>query len=274
MKYNVNCPMLKRFIVAFLIVSFTSCVPNKDLVYLQGKPLTKTDVYKLNNEPYRLQVDDVLSIDLKASPEHEKFVSLFMKSTNQNITSTAGLGFEGARNLQQGYSIDRHGNIRVPHIGEVNVLGYTTKEVRIKLEEALLKYLNNKDDFFVSVNLSGIKYTIIGEISSPGPKVIYQNRVSIIDAISNSGDITVTGNRKKVELWRNTINGRKKYTIDLTSAEVFDSEVFYIQPNDVINVIPLKQKSWGTGTTGLQSLTTIISVFSLVTSTVLLIRNL
>jgi polysaccharide export outer membrane protein len=264
--------MLKRFIVALLIVSFASCVPNKDLVYLQGKPLTKTDVYKLNNEPYRLQVDDVLSIDLKA--KDEKFVSLFMKSNSQNFATTANTGFEGGANSQFGYSIDRHGNIRLPYIGEMNVLGYTTKEVRVKLEEALLKYFNNKEDFFVTVNLSGIKYTIIGEVGDPGPKVIYQNKVSIIDAVSNSGDITVTGNRKKVELWRNTINGRKKYTLDLTSAKVFDSDVFYIQPNDVINVIPLKQKAWGTGTTGLQSLTTIISVFSLVTSTVLLIRNL
>ena len=122
--------------------------------------------------------------------------------------------------------------------------------------------------------MSGIKYTIIGEVADPGPKVIYQNRVSIIDAISNSGDITVTGNRKNVELIRNTLNGRKKYSLDLTSVNVLDSEVFYIQPNDIINVMPLKQKSWGTGTTGLQSLTTIISVFSLVTSTVLLVRNL
>lgn len=58
--------------------------------------------------------------------------------------------------------------------------------------------------------MSGIKYTVIGEIQNPGPKVIYQNKVSILDAISNSGEITVTGNKKKVEVWRNTINTRTK----------------------------------------------------------------
>jgi len=62
--------------------------------------------------------------------------------------------------------------------------------------------------------------------------------------------------------------------LDLTKASIFDSEVFYIQPNDYINIIPLKQKSWGTGTTGLQSLTTLVSIFTLVTSTILLVRNL
>ncbi|WP_347174492.1 polysaccharide biosynthesis/export family protein [Polaribacter uvawellassae] len=248
-------------------------MPYKDLIYLQGEPITKKNIYKLNNEPYRLQVDDVLSIDVKA--EDEKYVALFKKSNNVNQTaSIINGGFENGATALFGYRIDRHGNIRLPRIGEINVLGYTTKEVRLKLEEEILKYLTDKESFFVSVNLTGIKYTILGEINNPGPKVINQNRVSILDAISNSGDITITGNKKNVELWRNTINGRKKYVLDLTKATIFDSEVFYIQPNDYINVVALKQKSWGTGTTGLQSLTTLVSIFTLVTSTILLVRNL
>ena len=264
--------MFKRFFI-FLSLSFlASCVPNKDLIYLQGEPITKKNVYKLNDEPYRLQVDDVLSIELKA--ENEKYVALFKKTNIPFQTGNSTNGFETGTSPQIGYRIDRHGNIRLPRIGEINVLGYTTKEVRLKLEEELLKYLTDKESFFVSVDLSGIKYTVIGEIESPGPKVIYQNRVSILDAISNSGDITVNGNKKKVEILRSTVNGRKKYVLDLTKVEIFDSEVFYIQSNDIINIIPLKQKSWGTGTTGLQSLSTLVSIFTLVTSTILLVRNL
>ncbi len=148
----------------------------------------------------------------------------------------------------------------MPYIGEINVLGYTTKEVRIKLEKALLQYLRNQEDIFVTVRLSGIKFTILGEVSSPGTKVINQNSVTIVEAISNSGDITITGNRKKVEVWRNSDSGQKKFTIDLTNSSAFNSEIYYIQPNDLIYVVPLKQKSWGTGTTGLQSITTIVSV--------------
>lgn len=264
--------MLKRFFILLLVFLAASCVPSKDLIYLQGEPVAKKNVYLLNNQPYRLQVDDVLSIDLKA--EEEKYVALFKKSTNTNQVNSNNGGFENGSSAQTGYSIDRHGNIRLPIIGEVNVLGFTTKEVRVKLEEMLLKYIKDKETFFVSVNLSGIKYTIIGEIEDPGPKVIYQNKVSILDAISNSGDIKITGNKKKVEVWRKTTNGRKKYLLDLTKATVFDDEAFYIQPNDYINVLALKQKSWGTGTTGLQTLTTLVSIFTLVTSTILLVRNL
>ena len=122
--------------------------------------------------------------------------------------------------------------------------------------------------------MSGIKFTIWGEVSSPGTKVINQNSVTIVEAISNSGDITITGNRKKVEVWRNSDSGQKKFTIDLTNSSAFNSEIYYIQPNDLIYVVPLKKKSWGTVTTGLQSITTIVSVLSLLTSTILIFRNL
>ena len=126
----------------------------------------------------------------------------------------------------------------------------------------------------MSVKLSGIRYTVIGEVSEPGLKVVFQNKVSIIDAIANSGDISIVGNRKKVEVIRNSISGTEKFLIDLTDINAFNSDVFYIKSNDIINVIPLKQKSWGTGTTGLQTLSTVISIFTLLTSTFILARNL
>ena len=272
--------MYKRLLIVFSVCFFASCVPNKDLIYLQGDPVAKKNVHKLNNQPYRLQVDDVLSIDIKA--KDEKSVSLFKKSggvsqgynTNNNDSRNRNSGNSSGGSLENGYSVDRHGNIRLPYLGEVNVLGFTTKEVRLKLEKALLDYLKVEEDIFVTVNLTGIRFTIFGEIANPGIKVINQNSVNIFEAIANSGDIQVTGNRKTVEVWRTTPEGRKRYSIDLTKVDAFNSEVFYIQPNDMIYIIPLKQKAWGTGTTGLQSLTTIVSVFTLVTSTILLVKNL
>lgn len=260
---------MRKLTLLLLAVSFFySCVPNKDLVYFQGKAMSKKDIHRLSNKPYRLQVNDNVIIDMKATDN--RLVALFNKSQdpNSNQQIQPGLGYFN------GYRVDTHGNIRVPYIGEINVLGYTTKEVRLKIEDELSKLFKNNQDYFVSVKLDGIRYTIFGEVAVPGPKVIYENKVSIIDAISNAGDITITGNRKKVEVLRSTPNGREKYTIDLTKMDAFDSDVFYIEPNDYINVLPLKQKSWGTGTTGLQSLTTIISIFTLVTSTILLVRGL
>ena len=266
--------MKKTLIFTFLITLLASCVPNKDLIYLQGKPVSNQEIQKINNTPYRLRVNDIINIDIKSvNPD---LVKLF----NKNTTSGSG----GANNSSQGlsigssyfsgYSVDRNGNIRMPYLGEINVLGYTEVEVREKIEKKLLEIFKNKKDIFVTVKLAGIKYTIMGEVGSPGPKVIFQNQVSIIEAITFSGDITIVGNRKKVEVIRFLPNETKKFQIDLTNIDAINSNIFYIKPNDYINIPPLKQKAWGSGTTGLQSLTTIISVFSLVTTTILLIKNL
>jgi polysaccharide export outer membrane protein len=262
--------MRKTFLFLLFIGFLSSCVPNKDLIYLQGKPIPNKEIHKINNAPYKLQVNDIITIDIKA--DKEDFVKLFLKSDTpaqgggQNQSQSAG--------YFSGYTVDRHGNIRMPYFGEINVLGYTTREVRAKIEEKLSSYLEKGVDYFVTVKLDGIKYTVMGEVGSPGPKVIYQNQLSILDAITNSGDITVTGNRKKVEVLRFTPTGTYKYEIDLTKIDAINSEIFFIKPNDYINVMPLRQKSWGTGTTGLQSITTIVSIFTLVTSTILIVRGL
>lgn len=87
--------MLKRFFIFLSLIFLASCVPNKDLIYLQGEPITKKNVYKLNNEPYRLQVDDVLSIELKA--EDEKYVALFKKTNVPSQLSSNNGGFESGQ---------------------------------------------------------------------------------------------------------------------------------------------------------------------------------
>jgi len=267
--------MKKTFLFLLVVTMMSSCVPRKDLVYLQGNPVSLKEIREINNIPYKLQVDDIISIDIKSDPEDG--VRMFQKSNANNATNVntqAGGGLQAGGGYFNGYSVDGHGNIRLPYLGEINVLGYTTTEVRKKIEEKLKEYLEEGTELFVTVKLDGIRYTIMGEVGSPGPKIIYQNRVSIIDAITNAGDVQVVGNRKNVEVIRSTPNGVEKFEIDLTQIDALNSKIFYIKPNDYINVKPLKQKSWGTGTTGLQSLSTIVSVFTLVTSTILIVRGL
>ncbi len=258
---------MKNYLLVFLLSSFIfSCVPSKDLVYLQGKPVTTKKIKRITNVPYKLQVDDIIRIDIKST--NKELVSVFKKQETETA-QTIGNG-----SYFTDYSIDNYGNIRLPVLGEINVLGYTTLEVRKKIETKLHTFIKKTENLFVSVKLSGIKYTVIGEVANPGTRVLFQNRVSVIEAIANSGDITNVGNRKAVEIIRITDFGAEKYTIDLTKINALNSNAFYIQPNDYINVLPLKQKAWGTGTTGLQTLSTFVSIFTLITSTIILSRNL
>ena len=262
--------MHKPFILFILIAGLflTSCVPSKDLIYLQKKENSTSDamVNPVMAKPYRVQTNDILSIKIKALDK--KLVEMFSNS-EENATgqNEQVLYFDG-------YSVDDHGNIRIPVLGEVNVVGYTIEEIRQKIEKQLLdEYFNKEANIFVTVKLAGLRYTVNGEIGSPGTKTLYQEKVNVLEAIANSGDITMVGNRKDVTIIRQYPHGTEIHSVDLTDINVINSPYYYIQPNDYIYIKPLKQKSWGTGTTGIQSLSTLITLISLVTTTIVLLNR-
>lgn len=246
----------------------SACVTHKDIVYFQGNANQSKAVQELINKPYRLQVDDILHITLKAP--NQELVNVFKNNTLTQNTSQVNQGSY----YFSGYSVDKKGFITIPYLKQINVLGFTTDEVADKIESELGNYFKNQADIFVSVKLVGIKYTVIGEVTSPGTNVLFQNNVNIIEAIANAGDIPVTGDKKNVEVLRVGVGGVQKFHIDLTQISAFNSDIFYIQPNDIINVPPLPQKTIGTGLTGTQTLSTVVSVLSLLTTTYLLIKSL
>ncbi len=260
--------MRKQLLKILLLLVVTSCIPKKDLVYFQGESSFSADADKILNEPYKLQVNDIHDIRIKAADE--KLVALFSQSNQQsslaNQITEENVYFNS-------YSVDRFGAIRLPYIGELNVLGFTQKEVREKIEAKLRSYFKDPNDFFVTIKLAGIRFTVIGEVVNPGVVVLFQNQVSLVEALASAGDIVLTGNRKRVVVLRLNEDGVKKMVVDLTDVNMFNSSMYYIESNDVIYVEPLKQKSWGTGATGSQTFSTLLSVFSLVTTSILLIRS-
>jgi len=122
------------------------------------------------------------------------------------------------------------------------------------------------------VRLSGFRYTVNGEVQTPGSKIIYKDNLTILEAVANSGDITVTGDRKDVKVIRQYPQGSETFSIDLTDEKAMQSPCYYLQPNDYVYIKPLKQKTWGTGKTGIESLGTIITILSLATTTFLLLK--
>jgi polysaccharide export outer membrane protein len=264
--------MTRKSIYILLLISslFTSCIPIKDLVYLQDKDSTgeQNTIAAVESKPYRLQINDVLSVNIKAIDP--KLVSIFSKT--ENTTSAAGRS-EAALYFD-GFTVDDHGNIRMPILGEINVIGYTLEEVRIMIEKKLLEeYFKSEANIFVTVKLAGFRYTINGEVGSTGTKTLFQEHVNIMEAIANSGDINTVGNRRAVTVIRQTPTGVQMHEIDLTDANVMKSPYYYLQPNDYIYVKPLRQKTWGTGQTGIQSIGTIITLLSLATTVYLIIKN-
>ena len=261
--------MNKQIIILlfFIGILMTSCVPTQDLVYLQKKGVSKENsIGTIASKPYRLQTNDILSITIKAMDP--KLVEIFNQDSNsQTAISDQSLYLKG-------YSVDDHGNIRMPILGEVNVLGFTVEESRQKIEMLLLKdHFKEEAGVYVTVKLSGFRYTVNGEVGNTGSKILYQDKVTILEAIANAGDINMTGDRKNVKVIRQFSQGAETFSIDLTDSKAMQSPCYYLQPNDYIYVKPLKQKSWGTGKTGIESLGTIITILSLATTTFLLLKK-
>lgn len=219
-------------------------------------------------EPYRLQVNDLLSIRVKALDQQTVGFFNPISDTNPNATGEERLYYDG-------FVVDPHGNIRIPSLGEMPVLGKTVDEVRLQLEKKLNEdYFKETADLFVTVKLAGIRYTINGEINTPGSNIIYRDQVSIMEAIANSGDIALTGDRENVVIIRQYPLGQKVHHIDLTDVNALKSPYYYVKPNDLILINPLPQKAIGAGTTGLQSFTTILAIISALATTLLLLTRL
>ena len=263
---------IKNFVqIVVLCLFVSSCVPTKDLIYLQQKSKAEDNLVlkPIVLKPYRLQTNDILSINIKAYDP--KLVAIFNPVAGE---TQAGATQNDQALYFNGFTVDDHGNIRFPVLGEVNVLGFTLDEVRLKIESELLRvYFKKEADIFVNIKLAGLRFTINGEIGAPGTKTLYQERVTILEAIANAGDISVVGDRKNVSVIRQYAHGTEIHDLDLTDIKVMESPYYFLQPNDYIYIKPLKQKTWVTGKTGIESLTTVITILSLATTTYFLLRS-
>jgi len=219
--------------------------------------------------PYRVQINDVLSIRIKALDQ--EIVGMFNPIASDNNVSALtreALYFDG-------FLIDDHGEITMPTLGKMNVLNLTVVEIKEKIKKILLaEYFKEEANIFITVKLGGVKYTTLGEIGASGTHTVFQERVTIFEALANAGDIPLLGNKEDVLIIRPYPGGNKIHHIDLTDIAIFESPYFYIQPNDMIYVKALPQKAWGTGETGMQSFTTILSVFTALVSTYVLFKTL
>ena len=252
----------KSFLFLFAaILALTSCISTKQMSYLQEYDEEVDSIIQVQRlrKPYRIQTGDLLSIRVKALDQD--IVGMFnpIGSDNPNATTEEAVYFDG-------FTVDDHGNIRVPTMGEFNVLGFTEKEVREKIEQKLLEeYFKEEANIFVTVKLAGIRYTTLGEIGQ-GSQVVYKNQVTIMEAIANAGGISDYGDRENVQIIRQYPQGEEVHEVDVTDINIMKSPYYYIQPNDMIVVNPLPRKALGLGTTGIEVFRTVVSLVTLATS--------
>jgi polysaccharide export outer membrane protein len=140
------------------------------------------------------------------------------------------------------YSIDKEGYLFLPVIGKILVKDKTISEVIVILKDSLIHILNQP---VVSVKLVNRYVSVLGEVKNPGHFPYSQNKLTIYDALGLAGDITDYGNRSKVILVRNENGENIRINVNLNKSEILTSDYYYLRPNDIVYVIPLRKKFWG-----------------------------
>jgi polysaccharide export outer membrane protein len=224
---------LKKYHILILLLSVlfaASCTRYKNMVYLQEGP-GKQGLYNAVPPDYHIQKRDVLYI---------RILSLNQDIT-QVINSTSILNTSQFTNdaslFIYGYNVSDSGYVEIPIIGHVDVLGKTLEEARTAVSTQTALYLK---DATVIIKLISFKYSVIGEVNRPGVYQNYNNQLTVLEAISNAGDISPYGNRRRVMVVRPGNEGTKTFRLDLTSTDILASDGFFLLPNDIVYVEPVK----------------------------------
>lgn len=263
---------LKQFFaLGLLLLIASSCIPNEKVVYLQNKTLDgKLEIdslIKLKRIDYRLQPNDILLVNFYSSELEavEKYYPVFARPSalnnfnNANRNNNNGINGSFQDPYLTGYNVDKDGNIEINGLGRVKAAGLTTTELKYAIEELIRPDIK---DILVGVKLSGIPYTIFGEVKGIGPNIIRQYEANILEAIAASGDLTLNADRGHVKILRQYPDGVRIHEVDVTGRDFIQTEYFFLQPDDIIYVPPLKIRELGTGETALQTFATLISVIS------------
>ena len=237
----------------------SSCVTHESMVYLEGKGNNTFDKYK--EYSYKLRPRDILSIRLNSLESNT--------ATYFNEEQSANSGGGMVNNVLlylSGYIINEKGYIKLPLVGDILVAGMTLEEVKEDIDLKLKDYLKFAS---VSVKLANFRVTVLGEVKNPGQYYVYEEKVTLLQALSMAGGFTQFSDNKKVKLVREGNDKNETYYLDLSKETILQSDQFFLLPNDLIYVEPVKAKAFNinVGTAGL--IVSVVSVAALIANIIL-----
>jgi polysaccharide export outer membrane protein len=250
-KYYVS-KHLRLFLYGILII-ISGCVPYSKLSYINDIDELKEPAMN-PMQPRIINTSDKLHITVLSTDDQTKEL---LNSYNQLSTDNT-----------RGHLVDETGYIDYPFIGKIHVAGLTSMKAADTISLKMAKSGIIKDPQVV-VNLIDNMVTIIGEVNNPGRYLMAGDFINIYQAIALGNGMSQYADRKKVILIRNENNKLVHYKLNLSNSSIASSPLFYVLPNDIIIVEPLRKKSFSyqnaTLSTFLTSLTAVLSLISIIT---------
>ena len=221
---------VQHYFLLCLITLLVSCSAPKEVLYLQDIATIKEENIDKNYEVI-IHKDDLLAI-LVNSKDPELALPFNMPVVTFQI---------GAQTTTQqrllGYLVDQNGDIDFPILGKIHVEGLT----RMQVTELIKQKLMNED--LIKVQFLNFKVSVMGEVARPGTFDISGDRITLLEALSMAGDLTIYGRRDRVAVIREKDGKRRILYHDLRSSDIFQSPCYYLQQNDIVYVEPNKAKT-------------------------------
>jgi polysaccharide biosynthesis/export protein len=247
---------LTHILITALILT-TSCTSQKKLAYLNNLPETSGESrFTMEIPDYKIQQHDILYITIKAMTPDGRITD-FLQTAGNNSGGNLLQGESGG--YLYGFIVNSLGMILIPAVGSVKVEGLTLEGIRELLQSSADTVFKNTT---VECKLLSYKFTVIGEVKAPGAYVNYNNYLTAVEAIGRAGGVSDFGDRSKVLIVRPIDKGTKTFNINLQDKNILSSEAYFILPNDVLIVQPMKQKVFN------MNLPTFSFIFTTITSTI------
>ena len=272
-KYIATGVLLLSLAGTFLL---SSCGAPKEVVYFQDLKPGETEIRLPEVKPITVQPEDKISIivnsrdpqltDLFNLPYVSRQLGQSLRTNGVTVSTNQGVSV---------YTVDTNGEIDFPVLGKVRVAGMKREEIAECIKNELIRE-NLVKDPVVTVEFANLCISVLGEVNSPGRFSIDRDRLTILDALSMVGDLTIYGNRNKVLVMRQEGDVQRVYGLNLTSGEhIYTSPAYYLQQNDVVYVEPNAVKARQSTVNGnnVRSTSFWISLASLLTSIGILIFN-
>lgn len=260
--------LLIPFVLMTIVLLLDACSSAKQVAYFQNIDSTSLTVSKGLYDA-RIMPKDLLTITVVTSdPSTSKPFNLSI----QNTLGTDGrLGSTTGSLLQ--YLVNNDGDIDFPVVGTVHVAGLTKDQCEDLIKSKVKPYLAESENPVVTVSMSSYRVTVAGEVTSPKVVPVSTEKMSVLEALAQAGDLTIYGRRDNVLLIRENADGQKEaHRLNLNDANIINSPYYYVQQNDYIYVEPnsVKAKNSAIG----QSTTLWFSFVSILTSVAALVVNI
>ena len=237
----------KVLLIAAVVVAsvMTSCVPQKKIIYLQKEQMndsiTSIEYQNKRSFDYKVQPGDALYI--RVSSLDKNFSEFFNNSNNSMYSTSAGGNSSGnAAIYLNGFNVSDEGTIDFPYAGKIYVKDLTIDEIQQKIQNIIGEY---QKETIVYVKLGLFNLTILGEVSKPGQYQVYQSDINLFQAIALAGNATDFANKRSVKIVHQTTEGSQIVRVNLNDADILSNPEYYLKPNDIIYVEPLKIKRYG-----------------------------